>query len=139
MRVWDVATGRPLTRWLKHTRGISSVAFSPDGRRLLTGSNDDTARVWDAVTGEPVSPPLRHRDTVNVAKFTPDGNAIVTASADNAWRIWRLLANVQSVEELETVAHLLAGSRIDSTGGMTPLVPEQMHRLMQKTGQRPTP
>ena len=58
-----------MTRLLKHTRGVESVAFSPDGRRLATGSFDHTARVWDALTGEPVSPSLRHGDTVNVALF----------------------------------------------------------------------
>lgn len=48
-RVWDAASGRPITPLLRHDRSIASVAFAPDGRRLVTASSDGTARVWDVV------------------------------------------------------------------------------------------
>ena len=57
-RVWDAATGKPLTSPLEHQAQVESAAFSPDGTRVVTASWDNTARVWDAATGKPVTRPL---------------------------------------------------------------------------------
>ena len=39
---------------------VTSVAFSPDGKTMLTGCSDKTARLWDAATGQPIGPPIPH-------------------------------------------------------------------------------
>ena len=72
-----------------HERSVNSAAFSPDGTRIVTASDDGTARVWQADgQGEPVV--LKgHESTVNSAAFSPDGTRIVTASNDGTARIWR--------------------------------------------------
>jgi tetratricopeptide (TPR) repeat protein len=67
---------------------VWETSFSPDGRRILTASDDGTARVWDAVTGRPVFPPLRHSRRVTYAAFSADGRRIVTASYDQTARVW---------------------------------------------------
>ena len=62
MQVWDAATGQPLGPPLTgHTDWVTSVAFSPDGKRIASGGrdNDNTVRVWDAATGKPVGQPSR--------------------------------------------------------------------------------
>jgi hypothetical protein len=46
-RVWDAATGEPLTEPMRHDNRVNAAAFSPDGSRVVTGSADGTARVWD--------------------------------------------------------------------------------------------
>ncbi len=73
---------------LRHEKEVNSVAFSPDGLRVVTGSWDKTARIWDAVSGKPIGGPLLHEDVVFSAVFSPDGSRIVTASKDKTARIW---------------------------------------------------
>jgi WD40 repeat protein len=66
-----------------------SAAFSPDGKRIVTTSQDKTARLWDADTGKPIGEPLKgHENYVLSAAFSPDGKRIVTASADRTARLW---------------------------------------------------
>jgi WD40 repeat protein len=85
--VWDARTGQPVIEPLRH-EGAVSAQFSPDGERVVTASDDNTARVWDARTGQPVTEPLRHKSGVISAQFSPDGERVVTASADMSARVW---------------------------------------------------
>ena len=67
---------------------VWSAAFSPDGERVVTASNDKTARMWDAATGEPIGKPMQHDDWIYSAAFSPDGARVVTASKDKTARMW---------------------------------------------------
>ena len=68
---------------------MTSAAFSPDGKRIVTASEDKTARLWDAETGKQIGEPLKgHTDSVLSAAFSPDGKRIVTASDDKTARLW---------------------------------------------------
>jgi len=72
-----------------HTRSVRSVVFSPDGRRIVSASGDETIRIWNSETGEMMLGPLKgHTDTVVSAVFSPDGRLIVSASFDKTIRIW---------------------------------------------------
>src|SRR5262249_54844631 len=72
-----------------HDGAVTDVTFSPDGRWVLTASDDHTARVRDAATGKPrFEAPLRHDDAVLRASFSPDGARVVTAGADGTARVW---------------------------------------------------
>jgi WD40 repeat protein len=65
------------------------VAFSPDGKRVVSGSYDKTVRLRDATTGKPIGGPLKgHDETVNSVAFSPDGTRIVSSSADRTIRLW---------------------------------------------------
>ena len=75
-----------------------SAAFSPDGKRIVTASEDKTARIWDAATGKPIgdcSEAMRMR--VSSAAFSPDGKRIVTASDDKTARIWDVFPDTQAL------------------------------------------
>ena len=77
-----------LVQMFFHEAAVTSVEFSPGGSRLLTASEDKTARVWSVPTGEPLTPPLQHQETLGAAVWSPDGQTIVTMSRDGVARIW---------------------------------------------------
>jgi len=87
-RVWDAATGRPLTDLEGHGDDICAAEFSKDGTRLVTGSLDGTARIWDVLTGECLEDLAGHVGGVTGAVFSPDGQRIATMSLDGEARIW---------------------------------------------------
>jgi eukaryotic-like serine/threonine-protein kinase len=73
-----------------HGNYVSAVAFSPDGKTIVTGCADHAARLWDAATGRPIGPPLDHMTgaaVVSVA-FSPDGKTVLTGSHDKTARLW---------------------------------------------------
>ncbi|KAG2743969.1 WD40 repeat-like protein, partial [Suillus brevipes Sb2] len=88
--LWDAGTGEPVGKPLRgHTSYVLSVSFSPDGTRIVSGSEDNTVRLWDAGTGEPVGEPLRgHTHSVDSVSFSPDSTRIVTGSEDKTVRLW---------------------------------------------------
>ncbi|KIM24764.1 hypothetical protein M408DRAFT_49255, partial [Serendipita vermifera MAFF 305830] len=72
-----------------HEDVVCSVAFSPDGSRIVSGSGDHTIRVWDAETSETILGPLQgHKSPVNSVSFSPDGTKIVSGSSDHTIRVW---------------------------------------------------
>jgi WD40 repeat protein len=87
-KVWDAATGNLLLTLKGHTEDVTSAAFSPDGKRIVTGSLDKTARVWDAATGKPLLPLQGHTEAVVSVAFYPDGERIVTGSRDHTAKVW---------------------------------------------------
>ena len=71
---------------------IYSVAFSPDGARVLTGSRDRTARLWEAATGVEIRAFKGHVDWVWSIAFSPDGTRVLTADGKIA-RLWDALTS----------------------------------------------
>ena len=73
--------------FIGHNSRVELAIFSPDGRYILTGSNDSTARLWDR-TGTLITILGGHRDGVKSADFSPDSHRIVTGSEDGTARLW---------------------------------------------------
>jgi hypothetical protein len=90
VRVWDGHTGRQLgAPLLGHTYDVISVAFSPKGQSLASGSVDNTVRLWDMRTGKPLCGPMKgHTNTVLCVTFSPDGERLASAGWDHTVRLW---------------------------------------------------
>jgi dipeptidyl aminopeptidase/acylaminoacyl peptidase len=80
-----------------HTAPLRAAVFSPDGQRVLTASNDRTARIWDARTGQPVAVLQGHTASVSAAVFSPDGARVLTTSDNGTARIWRVFLTTRAL------------------------------------------
>ena len=83
-RIWNVETGEETQIFDGDAGGVHSIAFSPDGRRVITAS-DDTTRLWDVDTGEQVRVFVEPRGQVRSLAFSPDGRQVLTGSSTGRW------------------------------------------------------
>ena len=86
--LYDTATGREIALLTGHTDEVRSVAFSPDGSTIASGSRDATIRLWDAETGTHQRTLTGHRVHVYSVAFSPDGSTIASGSLDATIRLW---------------------------------------------------
>src|SRR5262249_54121455 len=88
VKLWDVATGKELLAFREHTSNVYGVAFSPDGRRLATASDDHTVKLWEAETGQLLLNLRDHHSGVTCVAFSPDGRRLASSGRDRTVRIW---------------------------------------------------
>ena len=93
--MWDATNGKEHLTLKGHTEHIHAAVFSPDGRRIVTGSVDQTAKLWDAATGEELLTLKGHSDLVFSVAFSPDGQRIVTGSGDHTIKVWEAASKEQ--------------------------------------------
>ena len=79
---------QPVTTLKGHTDPVTSVAFSPDGKRIVSGSDDKTVKVWDAHTGQEIRTLKGHTNWVLSVAFSADGKRIASGSADQTVKVW---------------------------------------------------
>jgi len=124
IKVWDAATGAEvMTLRGRHTDIILSIAFSPDGERIVSGSFDETVKVWDAATGAEIMTLRGHKLAVADVAFSTDGRQIVSGSNDGTIKVWdvstgtELMTLLGHENEVRSVAfspdgmHIISGSR----------------------------
>ncbi len=71
-----------------HSAGVMGVAWSPDGKRIASGSNDSTVQVWDAANGGHAYTYRGHAGRVNAVAWSPDGKRIASGSNDSTVQVW---------------------------------------------------
>jgi WD40 repeat protein len=118
IHVWDVVTSMALhtifisdtqhsisisdTQTVDRLPGVTSIAFSPNSRWIVSGFRDGTVRLWDVVTGSQHRVMRGHTEWVTCVAFSPDGTSIVSCSHDSTLRIWDLGTGV---EQLTLMGH----------------------------------
>lgn len=82
-------TGMKLLRTLRgHSDTIYGLAFSPDGKKIVSGARDKTIKIWDVDSGERIATLVGHGKQVNSVSFSPDGKKIVSGGGDSTINIW---------------------------------------------------
>jgi len=81
-QIWDIQTGKQVTKHMLHDEWVKSLEFSPDARILLTQSGSRTAHLWDTHTGAEIGKPMRHELGIEFVRFSPDGKWVLTSGSD---------------------------------------------------------
>jgi len=84
----EVVVTEPIRTFTGHGNHVTSVAFSPDGTRVLSGGYDRTAKLWDVSTGTCIRTFTGHSHIVLSVAFSPDGTRVLTGSHDNTAKLW---------------------------------------------------
>lgn len=90
-RILSVTSREPVVPELLHGyQEIRQVRWSPDSKRVISASINQTAQIWEARSGQPAGEPLRHAGPLTYAEFSLDGKWVVTACEDGTARIWNV-------------------------------------------------
>ncbi|KAF9125641.1 hypothetical protein BGW39_007242 [Mortierella sp. 14UC] len=122
VRVYEMTTWTVVHRLHGHNDAVGAVAFSPDSRRLVSGSDDCSLRLWDCLSGIPLLVLRGHRGHVRSVAFLPCGKRVVSASWDASVRVWSsetgasLLILLGHTQNINSVRHTPDGRRLVSAG-----------------------
>jgi WD40 repeat protein len=122
VRVWNVADGTLVRSWAGHADAIYSVAVSPDGKLLVTGSYDQKIILWNIADGTQVRILEGHNGAVFALAFRPDGKVLASGSADRTVKLWdvatgkRLDTRPEPLKEQQTLAFNPDGSKLFAAG-----------------------
>ncbi|MBC6417971.1 MAG: hypothetical protein GDA44_03840, partial [Prochloron sp. SP5CPC1] len=114
IKVWDLATGQ-LKSTLTGHNGSESVAISPDGQTIVSGSAPSTIKVGDLATSQLKSILTGHNDSVSSVAISPDGQTIVSGSAPSTIKVWDLVTG-QLKDTLPSNNYSITSVAISSDG-----------------------
>ncbi len=141
--LWEIRKGEMyligdrLTTLTEHTESVTSLAFSPDGKTLASGSHDKTIRLWDVDTGTSLKVLTDHEDAVTAITFSPDGITLVSGSRDGTIRLWNvksgdlMLPPIEEAGQVTSLSYSPDGSILASSSEGNNAV----HIWNTKTGQ----
>jgi WD40 repeat protein len=90
VKLWDLETGLEIATFHGATSAVTACAVTPDGRRVIAASRDETLRIWNRDTGALLSTFQGHAGKVTACAVTPDGRRVVSASADHTLKVWNI-------------------------------------------------
>ncbi|MGE0285358.1 MAG: caspase family protein [Bradyrhizobium sp.] len=97
IRLWEVNSGRALQTFHGHRQSVGSLAFSSNGKQLLSGSSDRTIRLWSVDNGQEIKRFIGHFSSVASIAFSPDGRNVVSTSSDTTTRLWDIATGTERV------------------------------------------
>jgi WD40 repeat protein len=81
-----------------HIDGVWAVAFSPDGKTVVSGSGDQTLRLWDVASGQSLRTLQGHTGRVTSVAFSLDGKTVVSGSSDRTLRVWAVIRGQELID-----------------------------------------
>jgi len=127
---------------------VVALAYSPDGKVVLTGSKDNTARLWEVATGKPIGAPLQHQVPVRAVAWSPDGKRVLTGSAGDSGvfgvrrrgeaRLWDtatgkpIFTLLRDQDHVDAVAYSPDGKTVLTGTGTEH---EQLHKRSESSGE----
>ncbi|NEQ77394.1 MAG: hypothetical protein F6K23_32915 [Okeania sp. SIO2C9] len=116
--LWNLQTGTLLDTLSSHQGNVRSVAISPDGKTLASGSGDGTVKLWDIPTGEMLVS-FWHSGVVTAVGFTADGRAVIGCSADRGMKSWDIYTGqlLHRMNGTQPIAFGAGGLRMAASGG----------------------
>jgi WD40 repeat protein len=119
IRLWDVETGKEALAWPAHVNRVRDLAFTPDGKSLVSGSLDRTVRVWDVASGRQFRQLPSHRWSCNAVAVSPDGKILLSGGSDGCLTVQdreshsgRRILLGRPPEEQQTWAPTILGIRV---------------------------
>jgi WD40 repeat protein/uncharacterized caspase-like protein len=114
VQFWDLTTGTVTGAIKGHSRGVSKVAFSRDGKLLASAGTDNTIKIWDVGTRSELRTLSGHTASIESMDFTPDGRLLASASEDGSTFLW----------DTKTGEHLLTLISLDDGGEWMVVTPQ---------------
>jgi lysophospholipase L1-like esterase len=110
-----------------HSESVNSVAFSPDGSILASGSGDKTVKLWDVETGNEIRTLEGHPNCVNSVAFSPDGSILASSGDDNTIKLWDVetgteIRTLEGYGWYESIVAFSPDGRILASGGSNPKI-----------------
>ncbi len=123
---------------LGSTDAVEGVAFSPDGKRVVSGAGDSIVRIWDATTGAQLAALHGQNGGISWSVFSPDGRFILSSATDKTARIWNantgaLLETITAPDAVESATYSPDGKRIVTASD------DHTARIWSVAGGRPGP
>jgi WD40 repeat protein len=109
----DATTGQHLLVLQGHTDVIGNVAWSPDGSKIASASNDNTIRIWDSTTGAELE--IFSLENVNSIRWSPDGQSLAATSTDGRVVLWNVNIGYQFTEYISSDGLFSVGWSPDGT------------------------
>ena len=88
LKIWDLQTGSEVHDLRGHTFPVVAIDYSPNGRQLISGSDDKSIKIWDTASGELIKTLNGHLSPVRSVQYSPEGNLILSGSYDHTFRLW---------------------------------------------------